>query len=92
MNEQDIGVYLTKKQYDIAPVQAHTHNGVDSIPVNSSTLSGIPILYGTGTPDTRVPAAKGTLYVRLDGSGDGSRIYINTNGNKSWTGIRSDPI
>jgi len=32
-------------------------------------------------------AAKGSLYLRSDGSGTGDRAYINTDGGTTWTAL-----
>lgn len=42
-------------------------------------------LSGSGAPTAS--AAKGTLYVRTDGSSASTRLYINTNGTTGWTNI-----
>lgn len=42
-------------------------------------------LSGSGVPTAS--AAKGTLYVRTDGSSSSTRLYINTNGTTGWTNI-----
>lgn len=41
------------------------------------------IYSGTGAPS--FSAAKGSLYVRTDGSSSSTRMYINTNGSTTWT-------
>jgi hypothetical protein len=43
------------------------------------------IYMGSGAPT--VAAAKGSLYLRSDGSGVGDRAYINTNGTTGWAAI-----
>lgn len=40
---------------------------------------------GSGVPTAS--AAKGTLYIRTDGSSASTRLYINTNGTTGWTNI-----
>lgn len=48
--------------------------------------STTPGLYsGTGAPT--FTAAKGSLYLRTDGSSTSTRAYINTNGATTWTAI-----
>lgn len=46
---------------------------------------GISFLAGTGAPT--MSAAKGSLYVRTDGSSSSTRLYINSNGATSWVAI-----
>jgi len=48
-----------------------------------STVANFGIFFGSGAPT--LSAAKGSLYLRSDGSGTGDRAYINTNGTTTWT-------
>lgn len=48
--------------------------------------SSAPGIYvGSGAPT--ISAAKGSLYIRSDGSGVADRAYVNTNGSTTWTAI-----
>lgn len=49
------------------------------------TTAGFGIYYGSDTPT--VSAAKGSLYLRSDGTGVNDRAYINTDGGTTWTPI-----
>ena len=49
--------------------------------------SGVDFMSGSGSPDTVVTAAKGSLYMRTDGSSTSTRAYINTDGATAWTNI-----
>jgi len=51
----------------------------------ASSTAGLGIYVGSGAPT--VSAAKGSLYLRTDGSGTGDRAYINTNGSTTWTAL-----
>ena len=51
------------------------------------TLQGVTIQAGTGAPSHT--AAKGSLYIRLDGSSTSTRLYVNTNGSTTWTNFTS---
>ena len=53
--------------------------------VGTNTAAGMGIYFGSGAPT--VAAAKGSLYLRSDGSGVADRAYINTNGSTTWTAI-----
>jgi hypothetical protein len=53
----------------------------------SQGLMGASVLSGTGSPATVVTAAKGTLFLRLDGSSTSTRAYINTDGATAWAAI-----
>ena len=51
----------------------------------TSTTGGLGIYMGSGAPT--VAAAKGSLYLRTDGSSTSTRAYINTDGSTTWTAI-----
>ena len=53
--------------------------------VGTNTAGSMGIYFGSGAPT--VSAAKGSLYLRSDGSGTGDRAYINTNGSTTWTAL-----
>lgn len=46
--------------------------------------TGIGLYFGSGAPT--VSAAKGSLYIRTDGSSSSTRLYIN-NGTTTWVAI-----
>ena len=50
-----------------------------------ATASLVGIYVGSGAPS--VAAAKGSLYLRTDGSSGSTRAYINTDGSTGWTNI-----
>jgi hypothetical protein len=47
--------------------------------------NGATIKSGTGAPT--YSAAKGSLYIRIDGSSTSTRLYVNTNGATTWTSV-----
>lgn len=49
--------------------------------------AGVDFMSGTGDPNGSVTAAKGSLYMRVDGSSVATRAYINTNGSTTWTNL-----
>jgi hypothetical protein len=53
--------------------------------IATNVAAGMGIYVGSGAPT--VAAAKGSLYLRSDGSGTGDRAYINTNGSTTWTAL-----
>lgn len=53
--------------------------------IGTNTAAGMGIYFGSGAPT--VAAAKGSLYLRSDGSGVSDRAYINTNGSTTWTAL-----
>lgn len=55
------------------------------ITIGTTTAFGLYI--GSGAPS--VSAAKGSLYLRSDGSGVNDRTYVNTDGGTTWTALVS---
>ena len=51
----------------------------------ATTTANLGIFVGSGAPT--VSAAKGSLYLRTDGSSTSTRAYINTDGATTWTAI-----
>ena len=62
---------------------AITAGGVQAIGVTATTNFGI--YAGSGAPT--ISAAKGSIYLRSDGTGVGDRLYVNTNGGTTWTAV-----
>jgi hypothetical protein len=50
-----------------------------------TSTAGLGIYVGSGVPT--VSAAKGSLYLRTDGTTTNDRAYINTNGSTTWTAL-----
>lgn len=50
-----------------------------------SSTANFGVFFGSGAPT--LAAAKGSLYLRSDGTGTGDRAYINTDGNTTWTAL-----
>jgi len=59
--------------------------GGDTGVVISATTSNIGIYFGSGAPT--VLAAKGSIYLRSDGSATNNRMYVNTDGSTTWTAV-----
>jgi hypothetical protein len=53
--------------------------------IGTNVAAGMGIYMGSGVPT--IAAAKGSLYLRSDGSGVADRAYINTNGSTTWTAL-----
>lgn len=49
------------------------------------TSGALGIYFGSGAPT--IAAAKGSLYLRSDGSANNNRAYINTDGSTTWTAL-----
>lgn len=50
-----------------------------------SSTANFGVFFGSGAPS--LAAAKGSLYLRSDGSGIADRIFVNTNGSTTWTNL-----
>jgi hypothetical protein len=50
-----------------------------------SSTANLGIFFGSGAPTLN--AAKGSLYLRTDGSATSDRMYINTDGTTAWTPV-----
>ena len=50
-----------------------------------SSTTNYGVFFGSGAPT--LSAAKGSLYLRSDGTGTGDRAYINTDGGTTWTAL-----
>jgi hypothetical protein len=53
--------------------------------IATNVAAGMGIYVGSGVPT--VSAAKGSLYLRSDGTTTNDRAYINTNGTTTWTAL-----
>jgi hypothetical protein len=51
----------------------------------ATSTAGFGIYLGSGAPT--VSAAKGSLYLRSDGSSSSTRIYVNSDGATTWVNI-----
>lgn len=51
----------------------------------ASSTANFGIFVGSGAPT--IAAAKGSLYLRTDGTTTNDRAYINTNGSTTWTAL-----
>jgi hypothetical protein len=50
-----------------------------------SSTSNFGVFFGSGVPT--LSAAKGSLYLRSDGTTTNDRMYVNTNGSTAWTAV-----
>jgi hypothetical protein len=57
--------------------------GTAGVGVRVSNATNFGVFFGSGAPT--LSAAKGSLYLRSDGSGATDRFYINTDGGTTWT-------
>ena len=59
--------------------------GLNGFGYKFSSTAKYGIYVGSGAPT--LSAAKGSLYLRSDGSATNNRAYINTDGGTTWTAI-----
>lgn len=59
--------------------------GSASMALAFGSTTGFGIYIGSGAPT--VSAAKGSLYLRSDGSSTSTRLYVNTDGATTWTNV-----
>lgn len=52
-----------------------------------SSTANFGIFFGSGAPT--LAAAKGSLYLRSDGSGVNNRMYVNTDGSTAWAAVET---
>jgi hypothetical protein len=69
----------------LASATATPAGGSTSARACLGTTSGFGIYYGSGAPT--VTAAKGSLYLRSDGSSTSTRMYVNTDAGTTWTAV-----
>ena len=59
--------------------------GTTGAGVRVSSATNFGVFFGSGAPT--LSAAKGSLYLRSDGSGINDRMYVNTDGSTTWTAV-----
>lgn len=73
-------------RHEVRADAALTAGGATTMAIAFSS-SAMLVLAGSGAPT--VAAAKGSLYLRSDGSSTSTRIYVNTDGSTGWTNLTS---
>ena len=69
----------------LAPNAAIPAGGTAGIGYMVSSTANFGVFFGSGAPT--LSAAKGSLYLRSDGSTTNDRMYVNTNGSTTWTAV-----
>lgn len=72
--------YLRANFDDGVPV-----GGDPGIGLKATSVQNLGVFFGSGTPT--MAAAKGSLYMRTDGSSTSTRMYVNTDGASAWTNV-----
>lgn len=81
----EIAANTTVNRITFLPVQTVPAGGTTGMGYCFSSTANFGIFFGSGVPT--LSAAKGSLYLRTDGSGTTDRAYINTNGSTGWTAL-----
>ena len=59
--------------------------GANTLGLKATSTANFGVFFGSGAPT--LSTAKGSLYLRSDGTGVADRAYINTDGGTTWTAI-----
>ncbi len=70
------------RAFSTTPIPA---GGTAGTGVMVSSTENFGVFFGSGAPT--LSAAKGSLYLRSDGSSTTTRAYVNTDGATAWTSI-----
>jgi hypothetical protein len=79
------GISVVGQSINVAPNVATTSGGVQGAGIQFGSTFLFGIYFGSGAPT--LSAAKGSLYLRSDGSTTNDRMYVNTNGSTTWTAV-----
>jgi hypothetical protein len=79
------GTLLTATAATILDGTAIPAGGTAGAGYKLSSTANFGIFFGSGAPT--LAAAKGSLYMRSDGSSTATRMYINTDGSTTWTNV-----
>jgi hypothetical protein len=80
-----LGNYSGKGSATFLNATAIPAGGTAGAGVKLSSTSNFGVFFGSGAPT--LSAAKGSLYLRSDGSTTNDRAYINTDGGTTWTAL-----
>lgn len=59
--------------------------GANTLGLKATSTANFGVFFGSGVPT--LSAAKGSLYLRSDGSTTNDRMYVNTDGAAAWTAV-----
>ena len=71
----------------LAPATAIPAGGTAGLGYRVSSTANFGVFFGSGAPT--LSAAKGSLYLRSDGSTTNDRMYVNTDGATTWTAVQT---
>jgi hypothetical protein len=79
------GLLTSGANAKIAYSTATPAGGSTGVGLAFGTATNFGVYFGSGAPT--LSAAKGSLYLRSDGSTTNDRMYVNTNGSTTWTAV-----
>lgn len=79
------GMVVRNRQAIVGWATPMPAGGTAGVGLCMSTTSNFGVFFGSGAPT--LSAAKGSLYMRSDGSGTNDRMYVNTDGGTTWTAV-----
>ncbi len=85
LTPQGTGIVQTAANLSIRTALAIPAGGTTGAGYRFSSTANFGVFFGSGAPT--LTAAKGSLYLRSDGSGTTDRAYINTDGSTTWTAL-----
>lgn len=85
ISTQDASNFSSSGGMGILNTTAIPAGGSTAIGYRFSSTSNFGVFFGSGAPT--LSAAKGSLYLRSDGSTTNDRMYVNTNGGTTWTAV-----
>lgn len=85
ISTQDASNFSSSGGMGILNATAIPAGGSTSIGYRFSSTSNYGVFFGSGAPT--LSAAKGSIYLRSDGSTTNDRMYVNTNGTTTWTAV-----
>lgn len=71
--------------HSAGPGTAIPAGGANTFGFTATSTANFGVFFGSGAPT--LSAAKGSLYLRSDGTTTNDRAYINTNGSTTWTAL-----
>jgi hypothetical protein len=76
---------ITNTGLTVMPVTAVPAGGTAATGLMFSSTANLGVFFGSGVPT--LTAAKGSLYLRTDGTTTNDRMYVNTSGTTTWTAV-----
>lgn len=79
------GMVVRNRQAIVGWATAPAAGGTAGVGYCMSNVANFGVFFGSGAPT--LSAAKGSLYMRTDGTGTNDRMYVNTDGATTWTHV-----